>query len=82
MVSFDATSLFTNIQLEETIEIILQRIYVDKKVNNIFPEYKTKDLLHLGTENVHCSFCGGNRIPTDGQSSASHWDLFWHIFSW
>ena len=52
--------------LEETIEIILQRIYVDKEINTIFPECETKDLLHLGTENVHCSFYAENFIPIDG----------------
>ena len=31
MISFDVKSLFTNVPLDETIETILQKVYVEKK---------------------------------------------------
>lgn len=43
-------------------------MYVDKEINTISKGYETKDLLHLGTENIYFSFYGGNRIPTDGEA--------------
>lgn len=43
-------------------------MYVDKEINTISKGYETKDLLHLGTENIYFSFYGGNRIPTDSEA--------------
>ena len=43
-------------------------MHVDKEINTISKGYETKDLLHLGTENIYFSFYGGNRIPTDGEA--------------
>ena len=37
MLSYDVTSLFTNIPLDETIEVILRRVYVDREVNTNIP---------------------------------------------
>ena len=34
MISFDIKSLFTNVPLDETIETILQKVYVEKKNEN------------------------------------------------
>ena len=33
IVSFDVTSHFADVSLDETIDIILQRIYIDKEIN-------------------------------------------------
>ena len=38
MVSFDVASFFMNVPLEETIEIILKNIYVNKEINNDIPK--------------------------------------------
>ena len=38
MVSFDVASFFTNVPLEETIEIILKNIYVNKEINTDIPK--------------------------------------------
>ena len=37
MVSFDTASLFTNFLLEETIEIVSKRIYVNKEISTDIP---------------------------------------------
>ena len=38
MLSYDVTSLFTNIPLDETIEVILRRVYIDREVNTNIPK--------------------------------------------
>ena len=37
MVSFDVVSLFTNVPLDETIDIIIKRIYDNKEINTDVP---------------------------------------------
>ena len=66
MVSFDVTSLFTNVPLYETIDIILQKIYIDKKSGTIIPKREIEDLLHLCTRNLYFSFNGEIYVETDG----------------
>ena len=56
--SFDVTSLFANAPLDETIEIILRRVYIDKEINTNIPRKEVKELLHLCTKNVHFPFNG------------------------
>ena len=56
IVSFDVTSLFTNVPLDETIEIILRRVYIDKEINTNIPKKEVKELLHLCPKNVHFTF--------------------------
>ena len=50
MVSFDVASLFTNVPLEETIEIILKRICINKGVITDIPKQEMKELLILCTK--------------------------------
>ena len=40
-------SLFTNVPLEETIEIILKRIYINKEITTDIPKQEMKELLIL-----------------------------------
>ena len=49
-------SLFTNVPLEETIEIILKSIYVNKEKTNDIPKQEMKELLILCTKNVQLTF--------------------------
>ena len=56
MVSFDVASLFTNVQLEETTEIILKRTYVNRKISTDISKQEMKELLILCTKNVHFIF--------------------------
>ena len=71
MVSFDVTSLFTNVPLDETIEIILRRVYIDQKINTNIPVKEMKELLHLCTKNVHFIFKGEIYIQIDGVAMGS-----------
>ena len=49
MVSFDVASLFPNVSLEETIEIVLKRIYVNKEITTDISK-QMKELLFLRTK--------------------------------
>ena len=65
MVSFDVASLFTNVPLEETIEIILKRIYVNKEITADIPKQEMKELLINCTKNVHFTFENKTYIQLD-----------------
>ena len=49
MISFDVRSLFTNVPLDETIQTILQKVYVEKKTKTSIPKPILKELLLLCT---------------------------------
>ena len=65
MVSFEVASLFTNVPLEETIEIIFKRIYVNKDITTDIPKQEMKELLILCTKNVHFTFNNETYIQVD-----------------
>ena len=71
MVSFDVASLFTNVPLEETIEIILKRICINKGVITDIPKQEMKELLILCTKNVHFTFNNETYIQVDGVAMGS-----------
>ena len=47
MLPFDVTPLFTDVQLNGTIAIILQRIYIDMEIDTTIPKREMKDLLSI-----------------------------------
>ena len=49
MVPFDVSSLFTNVPLQDTVDIILQRVYDDNEVATTIPRDDMKSLLYLCT---------------------------------
>ena len=65
MASFKGESLFTNVPLEETIEIILKMIYI-KEITADIPKQEIKELLILYTKNVHFTFNNETYIQVDG----------------
>ena len=64
--SFDVTSLFTNVPLEHTIEIILRKIYQEKLVKTKLKRHEMKKLLDLCTKELHFSFNGKIYKQIDG----------------
>ena len=52
MILFDVKSLFTNAPLDETISIILQKIYDEGKIETNIPRNEMKELLLLRTKHV------------------------------
>ena len=56
MVSFDVTNLFTNIPLNFTINIILDKIYKEKLIKTTLKRDELRKLLELCTKEMHFSF--------------------------
>ena len=56
MVSFDVKSLFTNVPLETTINIILRRIHTNYELTTSLTKKKVKELLLLCTKNIDFTF--------------------------
>lgn len=71
MVSFDVTSLFTNVRLQYTIDVILRKIYDEKLINTNIPKKEMKALLLLCTKNVHFTFNGETYQQIDGVAMGS-----------
>ena len=66
LVSFDVTSLFTNVPLKETIDIILKKIYVSKEIVTEIQKEDLKKLLISCTKEIHFSFNDEMYIQNDG----------------
>ena len=71
LISFDVTSLFTNVPLDFTIDVILKRIYDENEVNTNIPKQQMRDLLLLCTKNVHFSYNGDIYTQADGVATGS-----------
>ena len=71
LISFDVTSLFTNVPLDFTIDVILKRIYDENEVNTNIPKQRMRDLLFLCTKNVHFSYNGDIYTQVDGVAMGS-----------
>ena len=54
MVSFDVISLFTNVPLDETIDIIIKCIYGKKEINTDIPKTKSESYC-ISVLKVHTS---------------------------
>ena len=66
MISFDVVSLFTNVPLEKTIDIILKKIYQDKLIKTKIKRADMKKLLYLCTKEGHFTFNDEVYMQTDG----------------
>ena len=58
LVSFDVVSLFTKVPLDYTIELILDQIYIQKRVEMKLKREEMKRLLQMCTKEMHFSFNG------------------------
>ena len=56
MISFDLKNLFTNVPLNETIDVILTKVYEENKINIKIRKLMLKELLHLCTKHVNLKF--------------------------
>ena len=71
IVSFDVVALFTNVPLEETINIIIKRIYDKNKINTNILKRENKELLYLYTKNVHFTLNSKTYVQIDGVAIGS-----------
>ena len=56
MISFDVKSLFTNIVLDRTIQLVLKIIYEKHEVSTNTTKQEIKEMLVLCTKNIHFTF--------------------------
>ena len=66
MVSFDVSNLFTNVPLDLTIKLILDKVYKKKMVKTKLKREELKSLLELCTKEMHFSFDGKLYKQVDG----------------
>ena len=71
MVSFDVELLFTNIPLEYTIGLLLERIYNKGELVTNITRSEMKEMLLLCTKNVHFSYNHDIYIQRDGVAMGS-----------
>ena len=71
LVSLDVKSLFTNLPLDETIEIILNRICEKNEISTDITKSEIKELLNLCTKSVHFTFGGNIYVQNDGVAMGS-----------
>ena len=71
LISFDVTSIFTNVWLNFTVDVILKRIYDENKVNTNIPKQQMRDSLLLCAKNVRFSYNGDIYTQTDGVAMGS-----------
>ena len=64
--SFDVTSLFTNVPLEYTIDVILRKIYREKKIKTKLKKEEMRQLLNICTKDMHFTFNGKIYKQNDG----------------
>ena len=71
MVSFDVKSLFTNVPLDRTIDIIWKKIYEKNEIVTSITKNEIKEMLILCTENVYFTFECRTYVQTDGVAMGS-----------
>ena len=66
MVSFDVSNLFTNVPLEYTINLILDKVYHKKLIKTKLKKEELKELLEMCTKEMHFTFEGKIYRQNDG----------------
>ena len=71
LVSFDVISLFRNVPLDATIDIVLKRIYDNREINTTINKREMKELIKLCTKDVHFNFNGTTYVQKEGVAMGS-----------
>ena len=66
MISFDFKNLFTNVPLKETVNIILTKVYDEKKIDKKIPKSILKEPRYFCMKHVHFKFNNEIYIQCDG----------------
>ena len=81
MCSFDVSSLFTNVFLDETIKICLEALYDDSDLQPLIPKDVFVELMKSATSSVDFSFNNTMYKQTDGVAMGSpHGSAMANIF--
>ena len=71
LVSFDVVSLFTKVPLDFTINLILNKVYRDKRIRTKLKREQLKKLLEICTKEMHFSYNGTIYQQIDGVAMGS-----------
>ena len=71
MVSFDLKALFTNVSLEQTVDLVLKRIYENTEISASITRNELSEILLLSTKTVHFTFRDIVWLQTDGTARGS-----------
>ena len=71
LISFDVVSLFTNVPIYATIDIIIRRIYKFREINTRITKNEITELILLCTKNVHFTFNSETFTQVDGVAMGS-----------
>jgi hypothetical protein len=66
MISFDVSNLFTNVPLEFTINLILEKVFKKKLIKTKLKKNELKELLEMCTKELHFTFNDKIYRQTDG----------------
>ena len=71
VVSFDVKSLFTNVPLDRTIDIVLRRVYDKHELQIPITKSEMTEILILCRKNVHFTFDNVIKVQNDGVAMGS-----------
>ena len=71
IISFDVISLFMNVSLDATVNIVLRRIYDNGEINTTINKREMKQLIKICTKDVHFYFNGTTYVQEDGVAMGS-----------
>ena len=74
LVSFDVTSLFTNVPLDVTIDNILNKIYSEEKVKTKLKKEEMRQLLNICTKDIITCISSSTKKSTN-KIMASAWGI-------
>ena len=81
MISLDVKNVFINVPPDQTIEIILSKVYQEKEIGTSISKTILRELLYLCTKEVHFMFNDQVYIQNDGAAMGSPLEpLFVNIF--
>ena len=66
LISFDVISLFPNVLLDATIDIVLKRIYDNREIKTTCNKREMKELIKLRMKDAHFHFNGSAYVEKDG----------------
>ena len=66
MISFDVSSLFTNVPLDFTIDLIIKKVYNKKMIKTKLKKEELRELLQICTKELHFTFDGKVYQQIDG----------------
>ena len=65
LIPFDVISLFMNVPLDATTDIVLKRIFDNREINIKISKREIKKLIKICTKNVHFDFNGTTYVQKD-----------------